>query len=497
MKTILAIDQGTTSTTIAVMDVGGELIGSVNNEFSQLYPRPGWVEHEPEAIWTSVVKGIRSVFRKGFCKPTDVECIGIANQRETALLWERHSGRSLGNAIVWQCRRTAAFCDGLRRKGLEPMIQDRTGLVLDPYFSASKFRWLLNDMKGIRKRAKNGDIVAGTIDAYLIARLTGGEKHVTDVSNASRTSLMNLQTLDWDTDLLQVFNVPKRILPQIVPSSGEVGRTKGVAGLPNGIPITGVAGDQQSALFGQAGFRRGSAKCTFGTGSFLLMNTGHDKMQSESGLLSTVAWQLPGHVKPVYALEGGAFVCGAAVQWLRDELKIIKRAADVESLAAQVEDSGGVEFVPAFAGLGAPYWYPEARGSITGLTRGAGAAHLARATLEAMALQNVDILKAMERDLGGRVRSLNVDGGASANNLLMQIQADYLGRDIVRPKVIETTVVGACFLAGLGKGIWKDCESLESVWKVDRSFRAALRVNARRRRLDSWQRAVDKVKTGC
>ena len=495
MKAILAIDQGTTGTTVAVMNSRGALLGSVNYEFPQIYPKPGWVEHDPEAIWASALKGIRAVFRRGLCKPTEVACIGITNQRETSLLWERRSGKPLGNAIVWQCRRTASFCEGLRKKGLEPMVRDRTGLVLDPYFSASKFRWLLNDIEGARGRAKRGDIAAGTIDSYLLYRLTGGAVHATDVSNASRTSLMNLQTLDWDSELLKLFNVPKTVLPEIIPSSGDLGRTQGVPGLPDGVPIAGIAGDQQSALFGQAGFDRGAAKCTFGTGSFILMNTGQDRMHSDAGLLSTVAWQLPGQKTPVYALEGGAFICGAAVQWLRDELGIIKRAPDIEKLASQVPDAGGVEFVPALTGLGAPHWDPDARGVISGLTRGAGAAHIARATLEAMALQNVDILRAMERDLGRRMGDLKVDGGAAANNLLMQLQADYLGRAIIRPKVIETTVAGACFLAGLGVGIWKDTEALAKVWRADQRFPSRMGTGPRRRRLASWQQAVSRAKT--
>ncbi len=495
MKVILAIDQGTTGTTVAVMNARGNLLGSVNHEFPQIYPKPGWVEHDPNDIWTSVLKGIRGVFRKGLCKPADVACIGITNQRETALLWERHSGKPVANAIVWQCRRTAAFCEGLKRKGFESMVRDRTGLVLDPYFSASKFRWLLDATEGARGRAKNGDLAAGTIDAFLLYRLTGGAVHATDVSNASRTSLMNLQTLDWDPELLKLFNVPRGILPAIVPSSGELGFTSGVTGLPDGIPISGIAGDQQSALFGQAGFERGAAKCTFGTGSFILMNTGHDRMHSDAGLLSTVAWQLPGEKFPVYALEGGAFVCGAAVQWLRDELGIIKRAPDIESLALQVPDSAGVEFVPALTGLGAPHWDPEARGMISGLTRGAGAAHLARATLEAMALQNVDILRAMERDLGRRMRALKVDGGAAANNLLMQLQADYLGREIVRPKVIETTAAGACFLAGLGVGLWKDVDAIAKVWRAETTFPSRMGPGPRRRRLEAWRVAVNRAKS--
>ena len=494
MRVILAIDQGTTGTTVAVMNTRGVLLGSVNHEFPQIFPKPGWVEHEPEAIWKSVLKGIRAVFRKGLCKPADIACIGITNQRETALLWERRTGKPVGRAIVWQCRRTASFCESLRKKGLEPMVRDRTGLVLDPYFSASKFRWLLNGIDGARGRARRGEIAAGTIDAYLLARLTGGAVHATDVSNASRTSLMNLRTLDWDPELLKLFNVPRGVLPDIVPSSGNMGKTVGVSGLPDGIPITGIAGDQQSALFGQAGFDRGAAKCTFGTGSFILMNTGHDRLHSDAGLLSTIAWQLPGQQTPVYALEGGAFICGAAVQWLRDELGLIKRAPDIERLAATVPDAGGVEFVPALTGLGAPHWDPDARGLISGLTRGASAAHLARATLEAMALQNVDILRAMERDLGRRLGELRVDGGAAANNLLLQLQADYLGRSIVRPKVIETTVAGACFLAGLGVGIWRDTDALAKVWRADQTFPSRMGTSPRRKRLASWQQAINRAK---
>lgn len=494
MKVILAIDQGTTGTTVAVMNTRGAVLGSVNFEFPQIYPQPGWVEHDPEAIWRSVLKGIRAVFRKGWCQPRDVLCVGITNQRETALLWERSTGKPIANAIVWQCRRTTAFCDGLRRKGLEPAINEKTGLVLDPYFSASKFRWLLDHAPDARARARRGEIAAGTIDAYLMARLTGGEVHATDVSNASRTSLMNLRTLDWDAELLRVFSVPRNILPTIVASSGELGRTRGLRELPDGIPISGIAGDQQAALFGQAGFAVGAAKCTFGTGSFILMNTGQDCMRSDTGLLTTVAWQLSSDTAPTYALEGGAFICGAAVQWLRDELRLIRRAPDIEALAAQVDSTDGVEFVPALTGLGAPYWDPDARGTITGLTRGTGAAHLARATLEAMALQNVDILQAMERDLGRRMGSLRVDGGASANNLLMQLQADYLGREIIRPKVIETTVAGACFLAGLGAGVWKDLQTLERIWKVDRSFSVGLGSSQRRRRLDAWRQAVKRAR---
>lgn len=492
---ILAIDQGTTGSTVALMDERGELLGSVNNEFAQIYPQPGWVEHDPEAIWASIVKGIRALFRKRLAKPSQVVAIGITNQRETAMLWDRDTGKALNNAIVWQCRRTTDFCENLKRAGYESSVKAKTGLVLDPYFSASKFRWLLNNTQGVERRLKQGRVAAGTVDSYLIWRLTNGAAHVTDVSNASRTSLLNLETRQWDDDLLSLFNVPRSVLPEVRASSTILGRTKGVPGLPDGIPVAGVAGDQQAALFGQACFREGEAKCTFGTGSFILMNTGSRKRDSHSGLLSTIAWQL-GDSGPVsYALEGGAFICGAAVQWLRDELGLIKKASDIEQLAASVNDSAGVEFVPALTGLGAPYWDPGARGLLCGLTRGAGKAHIARATLDAMALQNVDILQAMETDLGKRLKPLRVDGGASANDLLMQLQANYLGKTLIRPKVIETTVAGACFLAGLGVGLWRSTRDVSAVWSVEREFSVELAAPGRRARIAAWRSAVSRTRS--
>ena len=418
---ILAIDQGTTGSTVALMDDRGKLRASVNYEFPQIYPRPGWVEHRPDDIWASVGKAIRAIFRKKICRPSDVVAIGITNQRETSLLWDSRSGEPLNNAIVWQCRRTTDFCESLRSAGHEKLVKRKSGLVLDPYFSGSKYRWLLQNTPGMARALKSGRVAAGTIDSFLIWKLTGGAAHVTDVSNASRTSLMNLKTGNWDAQLLDLFEVPRGILPRIVPSSAILGRTRGVPGLPDGIPISGVAGDQQAALFGQACFGVGDAKCTFGTGSFILMNTGQKPLQSNAGLLTTVAWQLGEEGKPVYALEGGAFVCGAAVQWLRDGLQMIKTSPAIEALADQVDDHGGVEFVPALTGLGAPHWAPEARGTLTGVTRGTERGHIARATLDAMALQNADILRAMESDLGKRMKPLRVDGGAAANNLLMQI----------------------------------------------------------------------------
>lgn len=487
---VLAIDQGTTGSTVALMDASGTVRGSANVEFQQHYPKPGWVEHRPDDIWDSVTRALAALRRKKLCKPSDIVAIGITNQRETAVLWDARTGEAYHNAIVWQCRRTTEFCDALRDAGHEAMVRRRTGLVLDPYFSASKYRWLLRHSKGIGAALRSNRVRAGTIDSYLIWRLTGGQVHATDVSNASRTSLMNLKTRQWDKQLLELFEVPQEILPTIVPSSGVIGVTQGVPGLPDGIPIAGVAGDQQAALFGQACFNVGDAKCTFGTGSFILMNTGDTLLQSKAGLLTTVAWQLGAKAKPVYALEGGAFICGAAVQWLRDGLQFIEAAPEVEQLARQVEDHGGVEFVPALTGLGAPHWAPEARGTLTGLTRGTERGHVARATLDAMALQNADILRAMEKDLGKRMRPVRVDGGAASNDLLMQIQADVLGRKLIRPKVIETTVAGACYLAGLGVGLWSGPSQVKNIWGVEQTFAVTMSAAARRTRQASWEQAL-------
>ena len=490
---VLAIDQGTTGSTVALMDDRGTVRAAVNHEFTQIYPKPGWVEHDPAHIWASVEKGIAAILRKRICKAADIAAIGITNQRETALLWDRKSGEALNNAIVWQCRRTTDFCESLRSAGHEKTVKRKSGLVLDPYFSASKYRWLLKNTTGVSRLRKAGRVAAGTIDSYIVWRLSGGDTHITDVSNASRTSLMNLKTGRWDKELLDIFEVPADILPEIVASSGALAHTRGVKGLPDGIPVAGIAGDQQAALFGQACFSVGDAKCTFGTGSFILMNTGSSQLKSRSGLLTTVAWQLPGQNKPVYALEGGAFICGAAVQWLRDGMQLIKRAPDIEMLALKVPDHGGVEFVPALTGLGAPHWAPEARGVITGITRGTERGHIARATLDAMALQNADILFAMERDLGKRMKPLRVDGGAAANNLLMQTQANVLGRRLIRPRVIETTVAGACYLAGLGVGLWQGTGELRKIWQAEQEFKVEMSATARRHRNASWQKAVDRT----
>lgn len=493
-KFILSIDQGTTGTTVVLLDQQAQVKARVTNDFKQIYPQAAWVEHNPEEIWQTVVKGIGQVLEQGGVKGHEVTAIGITNQRETIVGWDRTTHKPVYNAIVWQCRRTTDFCNKLKKnKKLVNLIRSRTGLVVDPYFSASKINWLLQNVSEAKARAQKGGLAVGTIDSFLLWRLTGGRSHMTDVSNASRTQLMNIKTGGWDADLRKVFAVPESILPEIRPSSGHFGVTCGVPGLPDGIQISGIAGDQQAALFGQACFSVGMAKCTFGTGSFLLMNTGTKLVSSRSGLLTTVAWQLKNDKKMTYALEGGAFICGAAVQFLRDQLGFIKSAKEIEDLAMQVTSSEGVEFVPALTGLGAPYWAPEARGMICGLTRGTQRAHIARATLEAMALQNVDILQVMQKDLGKKMREVRVDGGAAANNLLMQLQADYLGTTVNRPKLIETTVAGAGFLAGLGVGFWQEQSEIEKVWRSDRLFTATLAVKPRGQRLQQWHRAVERV----
>ncbi len=488
----MSIDQGTTGSTVTILNQGGSLVAKINQEYPQIFPKPGWVEHNPEDIWKSVTECIQKAMNAAQLNSKDIAAIGITNQRETVVLWDKSTGKPIYNAIVWQCRRTQDFCEKLKRDGKQKLIQKKTGLVLDPYFSGSKIRWILKNVSGAMEKAKKGDLLAGTIDSFLLWRLTGGHSHGTDVSNASRTMLMNLQTLQWDPELLKIFQIPLQILPKIMPSSGLFGKTSGLGFLPDGISISGIAGDQQSALFGQTCFKVGEAKCTFGTGSFLLMNTGSQLIRSKHQMLTTVAWQL-GSQKATYAIEGGAFICGAAVQWLRDGLGIIQKSSDVEELARKVSSSEGVEFVPALTGLGAPYWKPEARGVITGLTRGSQKAHLARATLEAMALQNTEILIAMEKDLGRKLKGLRVDGGASANNLLMQMQADFMGTTVTRPQQVETTAIGAAYLAGLGVGFWSSLDEIQRIWKVDQEFKSHMSVKSRKERLLSWQKAVKKA----
>ncbi len=494
METILSIDQGTTGTTAILLSSRGEILAKHTQEFAQIFPQPGWVEHDPEVIWGTVLLAIKKIFASHAGGTKGLRAIGITNQRETAVAWRAQDGKPLCNAIVWQCRRTAARCAQLMKKsGNLSLVQRRTGLRLDPYFSATKWEWMLKANKDLRSQLKSRQALLGTMESFLVYRFSGGA-HVSDVSNASRTLLMNIDKLSWDDELCDLFAIPQVALPELVANNVVVARSKGVPGLPDGVPICGLAGDQQAALFGQVCFKKGDAKCTFGTGSFLLMNTGYQRAKSRNGLLETVAWRLEGQ-KPVYALEGGAFICGAAVQWLRDGLQIVTAASEIEALAASVADSGGVEFVPALSGLGAPHWDPGARGQITGLTRGTTRAHLARATLEALALQNVDLLRAMEKDMRGSIKALKVDGGATSNNLLMQLQANYLNRRVVRPVYLETTALGAAYLAGLGAGVWKSTAEVAGIWRQERIFTAALTTRARKIRFISWDRAIRSTRT--
>ena len=496
MKHVVAIDQGTTGSTVLVLDEELKVVGRETREFRQIYPQPGWVEHDPDDIWTSVEGALAGALGGARVAPESVAAVGITNQRETVVVWERATLRPVGNAIVWQDRRTADACAELKRAGHEDAVRRVTGLVLDPYFSATKLRWMLDRDPALRRRAAAGELCFGTVDSYLIARLTAGAAHVTDVSNASRTLLFGLESLDWHPEMLELFQVPREMLPAVKPCAGALGETRGVRGLRDGVPIGGVAGDQQAALFGQACFAPGDAKCTYGTGAFILMNTGDRPVPSRHGLLTTVAWTLGAGAEAGetrYALEGSAFIAGAAVQWLRDGLKLIAKASDIEALARSVDDSGGVTLVPAFAGLGAPHWRPDARGALTGLTRGTTAAHIARACLEGIALQNVDLLKAMEADSGRTLRTLKVDGGAAANDLLMQLQADVLGKAIVRPEIIETTALGAAFLGGLGAGLWKSRDDIARVWREERRFEPSPDRAAAEALLDRWKVAVAKA----
>ena len=490
-KLLLAIDQGTTGTTAIILDDNLNVLSKVNKEFKQIYPQPGWVEHNLNDIWKSTEISVSEAILKAGIKSSDFAAIGITNQRETTCCWNRVSYEQLHNAIVWQCRRTADICTKLKDKGYEDKFKQKTGLVLDPYFSGTKMSWLIENDKNVQRLIDNGDAVFGTIDSYLVYRLTSGAAYVTDVSNASRTLLMNLKSLKWDKELAEILGIPISSLPQICDSSQIYGTTKGLDFLPDGIPVSGIAGDQQAALFGQACYLKGEAKCTYGTGAFLLMNTGNDIVYSKSGLLTTVAWKIKDEVN--YALEGSAFIAGAIVQWLRDGLKIIDSADEIEELAAQVEDSGGVVLVPALVGLGSPYWKPEARGVITGITRGTTQAHFARAALEGIALQNYDILESMSKDLGEKLKTLKVDGGASANNLLMQFQADILGVEIVRPQMLETTALGAAILAGLAVEVWSNTDHVKEHWKMDKSFNPSMEKNKVDGFIKGWHKTVSKA----
>ncbi len=481
---ILAIDQGTTGTTVLVFDHELQVKAKASCEFPQIYPKPGWVEHDPEEILNSVRSALQEVFK--VVNPKEIVGIGITNQRETTLVWERDTGKPIYNAIVWQCRRTAERCQALREIGHEEFFHRRTGLLLDPYFSGTKLSWILENVPGAHERAERGELCFGTVDSFLVWKMTG--QHVTDVSNASRTLMMDLKTAQWDPDLLSLLDVPPAVLPEIRGCSEEYGRTQGFAPLPDGIPICGMAGDQQAALFGQMCFREGEAKCTYGTGSFMLMNTGGRPIFSEHNLLTTVAWRTSG--RTIYALEGSAFIAGAAVQWLRDGLQIISSASEIEALAQSVPDNGGVIFVPALTGLGAPHWRPDARGLFCGITRGTTRGHLARAVLEGIAFQNHDVLTAMQHDLQRPIAGLRVDGGAAANDLLMQFQADLLGVELRRPALLETTGLGAAFFAGLAAGFWPDLDSIRERWRADRTFKRQLRVDKIADLISRWKSAV-------
>ena len=491
---ILCIDQGTTGSTALVLDHGLNVLARANQEFPQIYPQPGWVEHDPEEIWSSVEASVTEALRIAEVSPAAIRAIGITNQRETSLFWDRATGEAVHNAIVWQCRRTTPMCQRLRDEGHQERVRAKTGLVLDPYFSGTKAAWVLDHVAGARARAESGDLAFGTIDTYLVWRLTQGAVHVTDVTNASRTMMLDLHTVAWDDSLLEMLGVPRAVLPEVRGSSDVYGHTAGLGFLPDGIPIAGIAGDQQAALFGQACFSPGDVKSTYGTGSFVLMNAGTEVPVSHNGLLTTIAWRL-GDAPTVYALEGSVFIAGAAVQWLRDELKILDSAPEVEGLARSVADTGGVMVVPAFAGLGAPYWDPEARGAVLGLTRGSGRGHLARATLEGIAHQVSDVVEAMVADSQGTLGTLKVDGGAAANDLLMTMQADFLGADVSRSAILETTALGAGFLAGLAVGFWASPSEVSERWRESGRFSPSLDTASRSEARRQWASAVQRVRT--
>jgi len=489
---ILAIDQGTTSTTVMLVDRELNVVGKVSRELRQIYPKPGWVEHNPDEIWESVIKAIEELLTLTKIQGNDIAAIGITNQRETTVLWNRIDSTPVFNAIVWQCRRTTNICDKLKSRGFEKEVKKRTGLVIDPYFSATKIMWLLDNIQGLRRKAQKGEISFGTVDSWLLWKLTNRTCHFTDVSNASRTMLMNIKKLEWDETILKELSIPPSILPEIKPTSCIYGYTDGLKVLPDGIPVASMVGDQQAALFGQCCFERATSKCTYGTGAFLLMNCGGEVVYSKHNLLTSVGWKID--KKCIYVLEGSAFIAGALVQWLRDGLGIISSSSEFEALHNSVRDSGGVMFVPALTGLGAPYWDSKARGIITGITRGTTKAHIARAAMEGIALQIYDLFKTIENDSGKKIRVMKVDGGASVNNTLMQYQADLLDVEIVRPKIVETTALGAAMLAGLGVGMWKNLDELRSVWKEDRVFYPQMPVSQRKNILRKWNDAVKKAR---
>jgi glycerol kinase len=475
-----------------VVDPDGRVRARGYAELPQHYPRPGWVEHDPEEIWTSVGRAAASALAQAGVAGSEIAALGITNQRETVLVWERGSGKPIHRAIVWQCRRTADLCDRLRADGAEPMVRERTGLVLDAYFSGTKIRWLLDEVPGARARAEGGELAFGTVDSWLLWKLTGGAVHATDVSNASRTLCLNLRTVDWDDEMLALLGVPRAMLPRVMPSAGVFGETVDLGWLPRGVPVAGVAGDQQAALFGQACYEIGSAKNTYGTGCFVLLNTGTTPVVSRHGLVTTIAWRIDG--KTTYALEGSVFIAGAAMQWLRDGLGLLERAGESQAMAESVPDTGGVYFVPAFVGLGAPHWDMYARGTIVGITGGTTAAHLVRAGLEAIAYQSRDVLEAMAADAGEPVRALRVDGGAAANDFLCQFQADVMNVPVERPRVIETTALGAAGLAGLGAGVWRSLDDLAERAAIERTFVPAMDPRLRDEGYASWRRAVARAR---
>lgn len=485
---ILALDQGTTSSRAIIFDKNGSVITTAQKEFTQIFPQPGWVEHDANEIWSTQLGVAAEAITKAGLSPENIAAIGITNQRETTVVWERATGKPVYNAIVWQDRRTANFCDELKIKGLDKVIREKTGLIVDAYFSATKVKWILDNVKGAREKAVKGELCFGTIDSWLVWNLTKGQIHITDASNASRTMLCNIHTLQWDGELEKIFDIPGNMLPQIRSSSEVYGTTQNILTTHN-IPIAGIAGDQQGALFGQMCIQPGMVKNTYGTGCFMLMNTGEQPVMSANNLLTTVAWKVNGITQ--YALEGSVFIAGAVVQWLRDGLGIIKKSKDVEELAAKVDGTDGVYVVPAFTGLGAPHWNQDARGVITGLTRGSNASHIARASLESIAYQTMDVLKAMEADSGISIKELRVDGGATANDLLMQFQSDILSTKVLRPKITETTALGAAYLAGLAVGYWKSMEEIQHQWQVDKIFSPTMERSKRIELTAGWQKAVN------
>ena len=489
-KYIMALDRGTTSSRCIIFDKDGNIIKVAQKEFEQIYPKPGWVEHDAMEIWGSQSGVMREAVDTAGINPEEIAAIGITNQRETTVVWDKKTGKPIYNAIVWQCRRTSEICDELKEKGLTECIREKTGLIIDAYFSATKVKWILDNVEGARERAEKGELLFGTIDTWLIWKLTGGRVHVTDYSNASRTMMYNINTLEWDEDILKELDIPEIMLPEVKESSYVYGYTDSGLFADIKIPIAGCAGDQQSALFGQNCFEEGTAKNTYGTGCFLLMNTGEKPVKSENGLLTTISWGVDGKVE--YALEGSIFMGGASIQWLRDELRMIKSAADSEKYAMRVENTNGVYVVPAFTGLGAPYWDMYARGTIVGLTRGAKKEHLIRATLESIAYQTKDVLEAMQNDSGIELKSLKVDGGASNNNFLMQFQSDILNVKIDRPKIVETTALGAAYLAGLAVGFFKSKEDIKKRWICDREFEPKMSEDIREKSYKDWKRAVER-----